>query len=163
MEFRLPRFLQASPGVRKVLHTIPFVGDILNVVGETQQNLDAGLSPRQAIGRGLAVGGAGFAASAVPPADLLTIAPAVTRYAAKVAEKPDVIKQREILKGLGVAGGGLSPMALRKASEMMEYLNPESLARAATDLVEFGKTYALSPDERVEQIKNELLQTAAQK
>ncbi len=163
MEFRLPRFLQLTPGAKKVLYKIPFVGDVLNVVGETQQNIRAGLSPSSALGRGLAVGGAGFAASALPPADLLTIAPSVTRYAAKKAEDPEEAKRRELMRAMGVAGGGSTPAALQKTAKMLEYINPESLARAAADVAEFGRSYALSPDDRVEQLKQELLTTAAQR
>lgn len=163
MELRLPRFLQLTPGAKKVLYKIPFVGDVLNVVGETQQNLRAGLSPSSALGRGLAVGGAGFAASALPPADLLTIAPSVTRYAAKKAADPEEVKRRELMRAMGVAGGGATPAALQKTAEMLEYINPESLARVAADVAEFGRSYALSPDDRVEQLKQELLTTAAQR
>ncbi len=163
MEFRLPRFLQVSPAAKKVLYKIPFLGDVLNVVGETQQNLRAGLTPSTAMSRGLAVGGAGLAASAMPPADLLTIAPSVTRYAAKKAAEPDEAKRRELMRAMGVAGGGASPEALQKTAAMLEYINPESLARTAMDVVEFGRSYALSPDDRIEQIKRELLTSAAQR
>lgn len=161
MEIRLPRFLQVSPAAKKVLYKIPFLGDVLNVVGETQQNLRAGLAPSTAVSRGLAVGGAGLAASAMQPADLLTIAPSVTRYAAKKAADPEETKRRELLRAMGVAGGGASPAALQKTAAMLEYINPESLARTAMDIAEFGRNYALSPDERVEQIKRELLTDAA--
>jgi hypothetical protein len=161
VEFRLPRFLQVSPAAKKVLYKIPFLGDVLNVVGETQQNLKAGLSPSTAVSRGLAVGGAGVAASALPPADLLTIAPSVTRYAAKRAADPEENKRRELLRAMGVAGGGASPAALQRTAGMLEYINPESLARTAMDIAEFGRSYALSPEDRVEQIKRELLTDAA--
>lgn len=162
MDFRLPRFLQPTPGVRKVLYKLPFLGDVLNVVGETQQNITAGLKPSTALSRGLAVGGAGFAASAIPPADLLTIAPSVTRYAAKKAEDPEETNRRELMRSMGVAGGGASPAALQKTAQMLEYINPESLARTAMDAIEFGRTYALSPEARIEQIKTELLTRATQ-
>jgi len=155
--------IQLTPGAKKVLYRIPFVGDVLNVVGETQQNLKAGLTPKSALGRGLAVGGAGLAASALPPADLLTIAPSVTRYAAKRAEDPEEVQRRELMRAMGVAGGGSTPAALQTTAKMLEYVNPESLARAAADIAEFGRSYALSPDERVEQLKRELLTTAAQR
>ena len=163
MEFRLPRFLQLTPGAKKILYKIPFVGDVLNVVGETQQNLKAGLRPSSALGRGLAVGGAGIAASAVPPADLLTVAPSVTRYAAKRAESPEEVNRRELMRAMGVAGGGSTPAALQQTARMLEFINPESLARTAADIAEFGRSYALSPDDRVEQLKQELLTTAAQR
>ena len=48
------------------------------------------MSPRRAAARGIAVGGTGFAASALPPADVATVAPAVIRYAAKTQETPEV-------------------------------------------------------------------------
>ena len=155
--FRLPSFSQIPAPARRILGAIPFAGDLLNVIGETQSNLKAGLSPTRALGRGLAVGGTGFAASALPPADVATYAPGVTRFAARNAATPEMQARRDLHRGLGIAGGGLSPEALSRTAGMLDYVNPEGWARTLVDFAETGKTYNMDPEKRLEEIKQELL------
>ena len=107
--------------------------------------------------RGVAVGGAGFAASAVPPADLATVAPATIRYAAKTQATPEAQSRRDAYRSLGIAGGGFSPETLSRTAGMLDYVNPENWARSLVDLVETGKTYSINPEDRLEEIKQELL------
>lgn len=155
--FRLPNLSQIPAPARRALFAVPFAGDILNVVGETSTNLKAGLSPRRAVARGIAVGGTGFAASALPPADIATVAPAVVRYAAQTQESPEAKARRELYRSLGIAGGGAGPEALRRSAAVLDYVNPENWARTLVDLAETGKAYSINPEERLEQIKQDLL------
>ncbi len=155
--FRLPGFPQIPPPAKRFLHAVPFAGDVLNVIGETSSNIKAGMSPRRAAARGIAVGGAGFAASALPPADILTVAPAVTRYAVKPQATPEAQSRRDVHRSLGIAGGGFSPETLSRTAGMLDYVNPENWARSLVDLVETGKTYSINPEDRLEEIKKELL------
>lgn len=155
--FRLPSIPQLPAPARRILNAIPFAGDLLNVIGETQGNIKAGMSPTRAVGRGLAVGGAGFAASALPPADVATYAPGVTRFAARSQATPEMQARRELHRSLGVAGGGLSPEALTRTAQMLDYVNPEGWARTLVDFAETGRTYSMNPEKRLEEIKQELL------
>lgn len=155
--FPFPSLSQIPAPARRALFAIPFAGDILNVVGETSTNIKAGLTPKRALARGIAVGGTGFAASAVPPADIATVAPAVVRYAAKTQESPEAKARRELYRTLGIAGGGAGPEALKRSAAILDYVNPENWARSLVDLSETGKTYSINPEERIEEIKQELL------
>jgi hypothetical protein len=158
--FSVPRFLQVNPLTKKILYAIPFVGDVLTIRGEYEQNRKAGLSKPEAARRAVGVGGAGVAASALPPADIFTVAPGVTRLSAEQAETPQAQMRRDIHRGLGIAGGGFSPETLRRTADVLDYLNPETLVRSGLDLVDRGRTYSLNPDERLEELKRELLEKA---
>ncbi len=158
--FSVPRFLQVNPATKRILYAIPFVGDALNVVGEYKKNREAGLPAPAATRRAAAVGGAGIAASAVPPADILTVAPDVVRYSAQQSKTPQAETRRDIHRGLGIAGGGFAPEALEATANMLDYINPEALSRSVVDLMELGKTYSLNPDERLKQLKQDLLDKA---
>lgn len=103
------------------------------------------------------MGGTGFAASAVPPADVATVAPTVVRYAAKTQETPEAQARRELYRSLGIAGAGAGPEALRRTAGILDYVNPENWARTLVDLAETGKTYSINPEDRLEEIKQELL------
>jgi hypothetical protein len=155
--FRLPSFPQIPGPAKRILHAVPFAGDILNVIGETQSNINAGMAAPRALGRGLAVGGTGFAASAIFPADVPTYAPGITRYAAKAAATPEAKARRELYQGLGIAGGGLSPEALTRTAKMLDYVNPEGWARTLVDFAETGRTYSMDPEKRLEEVKQDLL------
>ncbi len=155
--FRLPGLPQIPAPARRLLQAVPFAGDVLNVIGETSSNIKAGMSPRRAAARGIAVGGTGFAASALPPADIATVAPNVIRYAAKAQETPEAQARRELYRSLGIAGAGVGPEALKRTAGILDYVNPENYARSLVDLVETGKTYSINPEDRLEQIKQELL------
>lgn len=155
--FRLPGLPQIPAPARRFLYAVPFAGDILNVIGETSTNIKAGMSPKQAAARGIAVGGAGFAASAVPPADIATVAPSVVRYAAKTQESPEAKARRELYRSLGIAGAGASPEALRRTAGILDFVNPENWARTLVDVAETGRAYSINPEDRVEEIKQDLL------
>jgi len=155
--FRLPGLPQIPAPARRLLQAIPVAGDVVNVFGETSSNMRAGMSPSRAVARGIAVGGTGLAASALQPADVLTVAPSVVRYVAKTQATPEAQVRRDVHRGLGIAGGGFSPETLSRTAGMLDYVNPENWARSLVDLVETGKTYSINPEDRLEEIKQELL------
>lgn len=148
--FRLPRFLQ------KGMRAIPFAGDLLNIVGEYSNNLKAGLPPREAARRATAVGAAGMAASAVPPADVATYAPSVLRYGASQQRQTPAGETYQLMRDLGIAAPP-SPRVLEKTAEMIDFINPEAWARTFVDKLDpalKGATFSLDPEERLRQIKS---------
>jgi hypothetical protein len=68
--------------------------------------------------------------------------------------------RRDIHRGLGIAGGGASPEALEATANILDYVNPEAISRSVVDFMELGKTYSLNPDERLKQLKQELIDKA---
>lgn len=157
MNFNLPvpKFLQ------KGAKAIPFVGDLLNMVGEYSANRKAGLSDKEAARRAIAVGGAGVAASALFPADVPTYAPSVLRAGASAQRQTPVGKSYELMRGLGVAAPP-SPRVLEATASMVDRINPEAWARNLVDRLDPSTgytTFSLNPDERLEQLKERLLET----
>lgn len=155
MNFNLPvpKFLQ------KGAKAIPFVGDLLNMVGEYTANRKAGLSQEAAARRAVAVGGAGIAASALAPADVATYAPGVLRAGASAQKQTDAGKSYELMRSLGVAAPP-NPRVLEATAALVDKINPEAWARRAVDVLdpEVGSTaFSLDPDKRLQQLKEKLL------
>ena len=153
LNFRLPRFLS------RAALAVPFLGDAWNVLGEYAGNRRAGLSKGAAVRRAVSVGGAGFAASALPPADVPTYAPAVLRAGAATQRGTEVGKSYELMRSLGIAVPP-NPRVLEATAALVDKLNPEAWARRAVDVLdpEVGKTsFSLNPEERLEQLKQKLL------
>lgn len=157
--FRVPRFLQ------KGARAVPFLGDVLNMVGEYTDNRKAGLEREAAARRAAAVGGAGVAASALFPADVATYAPGVVRAsAATQTGSPDVRRSYELMRGLGVAAPP-TVGALERTAKMLDQINPEAWARRAVDVLDprtGNRAFSLDPEERLTQIKMKLLEDKIQ-
>lgn len=152
---------------------VPFVGDALNFAGEYGAGRNAGLDPITSAKRAAARAAAGLAASVAQPADLLTAAPFATRMigAAQKAriqqartpiEKAAVISHPNPLIKSSVLG---SPESAARLAGFLDYVNPESWALQVADSLnpDLSGSYSMDPEQRAEEIKQELLMKAAKK
>ena len=155
------------------LKAVPFVGDVVNFASEYGAGRGAGLDPMASAKRAAVKASAGLAASVAQPADLLTIAPWATRSLGEVqkrrleeAKTPTqramvVSHPNPLIKG-SVLG---SPQSAARLAGFLDYLNPEAWALEVADKLnpDLQGSYSLDPEQRAQEIKEEMLRKAAQK
>lgn len=152
---------------------IPFAGDALNFVDELSRGLNAGIDPISAAKRASALATGGAAASVLFPADVATYAPAIFRGISRTQkeriqkaktpiEKAAVISHPNPLRKDTVLG---SPESAARLAGILDYANPESWGVVFMDNQNpnLEGSYSWNPEQRAEEIKQELLRKAAKK
>lgn len=152
---------------------IPFAGDALNFVDELSRGLNAGIDPISAAKRASTLATGGALASALFPADVATYAPVIFRGISRTQkeriqkaktpiEKAAVISHPNPLIKSSVLG---SPESAARLAGFLDYVNPESWALQVADSLnpDLSGSYSMDPEQRAEEIKQELLMKAAKK
>jgi len=155
------------------LKAVPFVGDVVNFASEYGAGREAGLDPMVSAKRAAAKASAGLAASIAQPADLLTIAPWATRTLGSIQKERLNTAKTPMQKAMVVShpnplikGSVLgSPQSAERLAGFLDYLNPEAWALEVVDKLnpDLQGSYSLDPEQRAQEIKEEMLRKAAQK
>ena len=136
--------------------------DIYNAAAEGKKAFDAGITPKESIKRGVAIGVASNPAFFSLPTAALVSTPGLFRMAAQQKkENPDAP-----LVGLGPLRGGGVPTAeiIEKVANVADFLDPTAYAGRFADAtnpqLKDAPEFSMNPNERMEQIKNYLLKSA---
>lgn len=136
--------------------------DLLNAAAEGKKAFDAGITPKESIKRGVAIGAAGLSAYLNPATAALVVTPGLFRMAAQQKkENPDAP-----LVGLGPLRGGRVPTTevIEKVANVADFLDPTAYAGRFADetnpQLKDAPEFSMNPNERIEQIKNYLLKSA---
>lgn len=136
--------------------------DLLNAAAEGKKAFDVGITPKQSMRRGIAIGVTANPAFFSLPTAALVSTPGSFRMAAQQKkENPDAP-----FIGLGPLRGGRVPTAetIEKVANVADFLDPTAYAGRFADetnpQLKDAPEFSMNPNERMEQIKNYLLKNA---
>jgi len=171
----MPAFRLAG-NLRGLLRFTPGVGDFLNTLLEATDQIQAGVSPQNAIKRAIPVGAVGLATNMYDPVGITNMAPSIVRFAGEIsrqlgaAGKPK-LQTPPITSGLDPRIGSSpestmfqmwqDPTEIEKAARVLDKLNSEAWARKfvdKTDPLTREREFSMNENERLQQLQQFLNQ-----